>query len=681
MGSFVNNWYGNAEVAKRILGFDGSPHNTLFIGDSVTTNYAAMVVHVLPEECPMVGMILYPDTSFGYTLGGSTLIGMTQGGVPAGVTFAAYGYTDGTTMSGFLKLHKNWREFRFEVGQTISDTSDVWYAGSSLVYGYASDQSISCGPFIRQAIAAGKKLKGRLYFYAHPNAPTGLRMHAIVPGGTYPTMFVSKTTFDMYDAVAQIKYYEFDFPVNTPDFAMSSIRFDLHASASSRVGAGEVGCILGGEIFVEGTGIKFANWSTSGSVLPNFTMSGSHGYGGFWSSPAQFQAQVVSQGIDSVIIMLGVNGQGIFTHDEEQTEMETLIASLRTAGVQNIAISTYIRISELADYYAPGSGVFRSRFFTGYDTGWSYTAATKTWTKTNGLVSYVWRLGDVVWLKAGTGATLGYYRITSKTNNDSFVTATGPAAGNLTSLTIGVGRLFNATSQALIDGMYARWRTIIDNTPNTLFLDIQSKTGNSASWHAINVGDTIHESSLATPSEGGLNAGQVNYAQAVMSVLWEAAATAASAADVANAVWSLSGRSLDGDVAGKVLGSGTSTIIAAGVRADDRDGEAIAKASAVTTVLDRLGAWTGSARNTLLGAIQSLFRKDTDAAVPSDINADLGGGAGAANNTTDSAEAIRDAMHTASQQATDKADILAALAASATPANVSIENESVSIGS
>jgi len=67
----------------------------------------------------------------------------------------------------------------------------------------------------------------------------------------------------------------------------------------------------------------------------------------------------------------------------------------------------------------------------------------------------------------------------------------------------------------------------------------------------------------------------------------------------------------------------------------------------IDTLLARLGAWTGTLRNTVLGAFQALFRKDADASVPSDINADLGGGAGAAVNTTDSVEAIRDNMGTA----------------------------------
>lgn len=75
---------------------------------------------------------------------------------------------------------------------------------------------------------------------------------------------------------------------------------------------------------------------------------------------------------------------------------------------------------------------------------------------------------------------------------------------------------------------------------------------------------------------------------------------------------------------------------------DSQEAQADAATANQTTVLARLGTWTGSARNTILGAFQALFRKDADATVPSDINADLGGGAGAADNTTDSTEAIRD---------------------------------------
>lgn len=74
----------------------------------------------------------------------------------------------------------------------------------------------------------------------------------------------------------------------------------------------------------------------------------------------------------------------------------------------------------------------------------------------------------------------------------------------------------------------------------------------------------------------------------------------------------------------------------------------LALASSVTTVLNRLGAWTGSGRNTLLGALQSLFRKDADAVTPTDINADLGSGAGTFDNTTDSTQAIRDNMSASS---------------------------------
>jgi hypothetical protein len=100
--------------------------------------------------------------------------------------------------------------------------------------------------------------------------------------------------------------------------------------------------------------------------------------------------------------------------------------------------------------------------------------------------------------------------------------------------------------------------------------------------------------------------------------------------------------SVTGDVGGKVLGGGSGTITGVGARAYDGSGNAIATAANQTTILARLGAWTGSARNTILGAFQALFRSDADATVPSDVNADLGAGAGNADNATDSTEALRD---------------------------------------
>jgi hypothetical protein len=62
----------------------------------------------------------------------------------------------------------------------------------------------------------------------------------------------------------------------------------------------------------------------------------------------------------------------------------------------------------------------------------------------------------------------------------------------------------------------------------------------------------------------------------------------------------------------------------------------------MVTVANRLGAWSGSGLNTVLGGMRAFFRKDADAAVPDDINTDLGSGVGTADNTTDSNEAIRD---------------------------------------
>ena len=100
--------------------------------------------------------------------------------------------------------------------------------------------------------------------------------------------------------------------------------------------------------------------------------------------------------------------------------------------------------------------------------------------------------------------------------------------------------------------------------------------------------------------------------------------------------------SVAGDVGGKVIGGGAGTITGTGARVVDGSGNAVATSANQTTILNRIGAWTGTARNTILGAIQALFRSDADATVPSDVNTDLGSGAGTAVNTTDAVQAIRD---------------------------------------
>ncbi len=102
-----------------------------------------------------------------------------------------------------------------------------------------------------------------------------------------------------------------------------------------------------------------------------------------------------------------------------------------------------------------------------------------------------------------------------------------------------------------------------------------------------------------------------------------------------------------------LLSSGTGTgqldVTSGIVRAVDDSGNTLATSANQTTILSRLGVWTGSARNTILGAFRSLFRSDTDATIPSDINAVYTPGepAGDVDNTTDSTEAIRDNTGTA----------------------------------
>lgn len=57
--------------------------------------------------------------------------------------------------------------------------------------------------------------------------------------------------------------------------------------------------------------------------------------------------------------------------------------------------------------------------------------------------------------------------------------------------------------------------------------------------------------------------------------------------------------------------------------------------SGVTTLLARLGAFTGTGWNTVLGLLRALLRKDVGVTLPTDIG-------GTFDNTTDSVEAIRD---------------------------------------
>jgi hypothetical protein len=65
------------------------------------------------------------------------------------------------------------------------------------------------------------------------------------------------------------------------------------------------------------------------------------------------------------------------------------------------------------------------------------------------------------------------------------------------------------------------------------------------------------------------------------------------------------------------------------------------------TVLDRLGAWTGTGVNTILGALRALANKAAGVVTPTDLTA----GGGGFDNKTDSAEALRDGLAAATAAA------------------------------
>lgn len=88
---------------------------------------------------------------------------------------------------------------------------------------------------------------------------------------------------------------------------------------------------------------------------------------------------------------------------------------------------------------------FRRVALTGF-TAATWTAATKTLTKTGAFTNYTWRSGDMIYLSAGTGHTVGWYTIASRSSNDAIVlaSATGlsgadnaDTAANVTSATYG----------------------------------------------------------------------------------------------------------------------------------------------------------------------------------------------------------------------------------------------------
>jgi hypothetical protein len=56
-------------------------------------------------------------------------------------------------------------------------------------------------------------------------------------------------------------------------------------------------------------------------------------------------------------------------------------------------------------------------------TSVSYTASTRTLTKTNGFTSYVWQPNDLIYIKTATGISTGLYKITARTDASNIVFA------------------------------------------------------------------------------------------------------------------------------------------------------------------------------------------------------------------------------------------------------------------
>ena len=85
-----------------------------------------------------------------------------------------------------------------------------------------------------------------------------------------------------------------------------------------------------------------------------------------------------------------------------------------------------------ATYFPCGFDIaFRRVALTGF-TGATYTASSGTIAKVGAFASYTFKAGDCIYITAGTGFTANsWYKIASKTNNDSIVIVGGPGADNV----------------------------------------------------------------------------------------------------------------------------------------------------------------------------------------------------------------------------------------------------------
>jgi|GEM_PF-6029026 len=165
-----------------------------------------------------------------------------------------------------------------------------------------------------------------------------------------------------------------------------------------------------------------------------------------------------------------------------------------------------------------------------------------------------------------------------------------------------MGDLAELTCDAVDVLFFGRWFATNVQYPNRAravaitrgspYVCVAAGAGNSYDWYANGwTADGTHQSVFGSSEQ-----------MRQMLTSLKAATTGAaigdevptSAADVALAVWSESGRSLDGDLQGKVLGGGASTITGTGARVVDASGNAVATAAAQTTAQNDLDLITGA---------------------------------------------------------------------------------------
>lgn len=132
-------------------------------------------------------------------------------------------------------------------------------------------------------------------------------------------------------------------------------------------------------------------------------------------------------------------------------------------------------------------------------TGATFTNSTKTLTKTGAFAGYTFNSGDRIAITGGTGVTVGYYAIASKTDNDNIVLVADIGGTNPTDVASSNGPW--ATTQKALDTVAAGDTVYLAATATETIsakIDLDTTSGSSAAVIRFFGRDGTNASSAAT---------------------------------------------------------------------------------------------------------------------------------------------------------------------------------------